>query len=189
MRGKGINYDTGFMPGNHSRPDFDPAVVAAEIRVIARDLGCTSVRITGGDPERIDVAARAAAAESLEVWFSPFPVEVPADGLISLFGDCASRAERLRREGAAVVLVIGRELSLFNPGYLPGTFFYDRSRRLAWPTPRQLVAFARLPKRLNAFLAGAAEAARGEFGGPLTYAAGTWERVDWSRFDIVSATS
>jgi hypothetical protein len=38
MRGKGINYDTGFMPGNHSRPGFDPALVAAEIRVIAREL-------------------------------------------------------------------------------------------------------------------------------------------------------
>ena len=114
------------------------------------------------------------------------PVEVPAADLIGLFGDCAGRAERLRREGAAVVLVIGCELTLINPGYLPGAFFYDRIRRLARPTPRQLVAFARLPKRLNASLAGAAEAARRQFGGPLTYAAGTWEPVDWSRFDIVS---
>lgn len=186
MRGKGINYDTGFLPGNHSRPGFDPAVVAAEIRVIARELGCTAVRITGADPGRIDVAARAAAAEGLEVWFSPFPVEVPAAGLIDLFRDCAYRAEQLRRGGAAVVLVIGCELTLFNPGYLPGTFFYDRIRRLARPGPRQLAAFARLPKRLNAFLAEAAQAARGQFGGLLTYASGTWEPVDWARFDIVS---
>jgi hypothetical protein len=120
------------------------------------------------------------------VWFSPFPVEVPAADLIGLFRDCASRAERLRRDGAAVVLAIGCELTLFNPGYLPGTFFYDRTRRLARPGPRQLVAFARMPKRLNGFLAEAVEAVRGQFGGPLTYAAATWEPVDWSRFDIVS---
>jgi len=186
MRGKGINYDTGFMPGNHSRPDFDLAVVEAEIRVIARELGCTAVRITGGDPERMDVAARAAAAEGLEVWFSPFPVEVAADGLLDLFRDCADRAERLRRDGAAVVLVVGCELTLFTPGYLPGTFFFDRIRRLARPGPRQLAAFARLPKRLNAFLAVAADTARRQFSGPLTYAAASWEPVDWSRFDIVS---
>jgi hypothetical protein len=186
MRGKGINYDTGFLPGNRSRPEFDPVVAAAEIRVIARELGCTAVRITGADPERIGTAAQAAAAEGLEVWFSPFPVEMPAAGLVGLFRDCAGRAEQLRRDGAAVVLVIGCELSLFNPGYLPGTFFYDRIRRLARPGPRQLAAFARLPKRLNAFLAEAAEAARGQFGGPLTYASGAWEPVDWSRFDIVS---
>src|ERR1700733_14998019 len=104
MRGKGINYDTGFLPGNHdSRPDFDPAVVAAEIRIIARELGCTAVRITGGEPGRIDIAARAAAAEGLEVWFSPFPVEVPPGDLLGLIRDCAERAERLRRDGAAVV--------------------------------------------------------------------------------------
>ena len=186
MRGKGINYDTGFMPGNRSRPDFDPAVAAAEMRVIARQLGCTAVRITGADPERIGTAALAAATEGLEVWFSPFPVEVPAAGLVGLFRDCADRAEQLRRDGAAVVLVIGCELTLFNPGYLPGTFFYDRIRRLARPGPRQLAAFARLPKRLNAFLAEAAGAARSRFDGPLTYAAGTWEPVEWSRFDIVS---
>jgi hypothetical protein len=186
MRGKGINYDTGFMPGNRSRPCFDPAVVAAEIRVIARELGCTAIRISGADPERIDTAAQAAAAEGLEVWFSPFPVEVPPGDLIGLLRDCADRAERLRRDGASVVLVIGCELTLFNPGYLPGTFFYDRIRRLARPGPRQLAAFARLPKRLNAFLGEAAVAARGRFGGPLTYASGTWEPVDWSRFDIVS---
>src|SRR3984957_11965450 len=186
MRGKGIKYHTGVMPGNHSSPDFAPEVVAAEIRVIARDLGCTAVRIPGADPERIDVAARAAAAEGLEVWFSPFPVEVAAADLIGLFRDCAGRAERLRRDGASVVLAIGCELTLFTPGYLPGTFFYDRTRRLARPGPRQLVAFARMPKRLNSFLAEAADAFRGEFGGPLTYAAATWEPVDWSRFDIVS---
>jgi hypothetical protein len=56
MRGKGFNYDTGFMPGNRSRPDFDAAVVAAEIRVIARELGRTAVRITGADPEGLDLA-------------------------------------------------------------------------------------------------------------------------------------
>ncbi|HSZ41851.1 MAG TPA: hypothetical protein VK817_17990 [Trebonia sp.] len=185
MRGKGINYDVGFMPGKSSRPDFDPAVVAAEMRVIARELGCTAVRISGADPERIDVAARAAAAEGLEIWFSPFPVEEPAASMLSLFRDCADRAERLRRDGATVVLVIGCELTLFNPGYFPGTLFYDRIRRLAQPGPRHLAAFARMPKRLNAFLAEAADAARGTFGGPLTYASGTWEPVDWSRFDIV----
>ncbi|HEY1619105.1 MAG TPA: hypothetical protein VGG25_15900 [Streptosporangiaceae bacterium] len=186
MRGKGINYDTGFQPGNRSRPDFDPAIVAAEIRVIARELGCTAVRISGADPGRIEVAARAAAAEGLEAWFSPFPCELPPASLLELFGDCADRAERLRRDGAEVVLVIGCELSLFNPGYLPGTYFYDRIRRLARPGPRQLAAFARLPKRLNGFLAEAAQAARSRFGGPLTYASGTWEPVDWSVFDIVS---
>ena len=32
MRGKGINYDTGFFPGGQdSRPDFDPETARKEI--------------------------------------------------------------------------------------------------------------------------------------------------------------
>lgn len=187
MRGKGINYDTGFLPGNHdSRPVFDEAVVAAEMRVIARELGCTAVRVSGSKPQRISIAAEAAASEGLEVWFAPFPPELSTAELIELFRDCADRAEQLRRGGARVVLVAGCELTLFNPGFLPGANSYDRIARLAKPGPRLYTAFARLPKRLNAFLGEAVDAVRDRFGGPLTYAAGTWEPVDWSRFDIVA---
>jgi len=154
MRGKGINYDTGFLPGEHdSRPDFDPAVVAAEMRIIARELGCTAVRVSGSRPERISVAAQAAAAEGLEVWFAPFPPELTTAELIGLFRDCADRAEQVRREGARVVLVMGCEVTLFNPGFLPGTYFYDRMRRLGTPSPRLYASFALMPRRLNAFLA------------------------------------
>src|SRR5690242_6528008 len=86
MRGKGINYDTGFLPGEHdSRPDFDLAMAAAEMRVIARELGCTAVRVSGSRPERISIAAQAAAAEGLEVWFAPFPPELTTAELIELF--------------------------------------------------------------------------------------------------------
>jgi hypothetical protein len=187
MRGKGINYDTGFLPGGHdSRPAFDPAVVAAEMRVIARELGCTAVRVSGSRPERISIAAQAAADEGLEVWFAPFPPELTTAELLELFADCADRAEQLRRAGARVVLVTGCEVTLFNPGFLPGADAYDRIGRLGRPSLRLYASFARLPRRLNAFLAEAADTVRGRFGGPLTYAAGTWEPVDWSRFDIVS---
>jgi len=171
MRGKGINYDTGFLPGNHdSRPVFDQVVVAAEMRVIARELGCTAVRVSGSKPERISIAAHAAAAEGLEVWFAPFPPELTTAELIELSRDCADRAEHLRREGARVVLVTGCKLTLFNPGFLPGANSYDRIARLGKPSPRLYASFARLPKRLNAFLAETADSVRGRFGGPLTSA-------------------
>ena len=45
----GINYDTGVFPGNRkSRPVFRPEQVAFDMKVIARDLQCAAVRITGG---------------------------------------------------------------------------------------------------------------------------------------------
>src|SRR5499425_828640 len=187
MRGKGINYDTGFYPGGRGRREhFDADVVRREMGVIARELRCTAVRISGGDPGRLSVAGEAAAAEGLEVWFSPFPCELAADQLAPLFADCADRAEHLRRSGANVVLVTGCELTLFAAGFLPGGTFHERIERLKSPGPRLYAAFARLPGKLNGFLAATAEAARSRFAGPLTYASGMWEPVDWSPFDIVA---
>jgi len=188
VRGKGINYDTGFYTDPQgSRPQFAPDVVAAEMRIIARELGCTAVRISGGRPDRLSVAAEAAAAEGLEVWFSPFPIDLTTGQMESLFADCADRAEQLRRSGAQVVLVTGCELSLFAVGFLPGDRFTDRITALQAPGPELYAAFGSLTARLNGFLAETAEAVRSRFAGPVSYASGLWEHVDWSPFDIVAS--
>jgi len=187
MRGKGINYDTGFYPaGNSSRPDFDPAIAAQEMRVIARDLGCTAVRISGGDPKRLSIAAQHAAAAGLEVWFAPFPCELTTEELAPLLAECADRAEQLRQAGADVVLVTGCELTLFNQGFLPGSTIYERIGGLSTWGPELQAAFAALPSKLNGLLAETATAARRRFGGPVTYASGIWEPVDWAPFDIAA---
>jgi hypothetical protein len=187
MRGKGINYDTGFSPGGvNSREHFDADVVRGEMRIIAREMHCTAVRISGGEPARLSVAGQLAAAEGLEIWFSPFPCELTTGQLAPLFADCADRAEHLRRSGANVVFVTGCELTLFAAGFLPGGTFYERIQRLKSRGPRLYAAFARLPGKLNGFLAATAEAARSRFAGPLTYASGIWEPVDWAPFDIAA---
>ncbi len=46
-----------------------------ELRIIRDDLHRTAVRVTGGDPERIELAAAFALDLGLEVWFSPYPLE------------------------------------------------------------------------------------------------------------------
>jgi hypothetical protein len=187
VRGKGINYDTGFRPGGHeSRPDFDSAVVAAEMDVIARELSCTAVRISGSDAGRLSKAAELAAAQGLEVWLSPFPCELCGDSMLELFADCARQAESLRTAGARVVLVTGCELSLFAPGFLPGSNVFDRIDGLLAQSPATQAAVARLPSRLNDFLLSAASAARRSFAGVVTYASGMWEPVDWAPFDLVA---
>jgi hypothetical protein len=63
MRGKGICYVTGFvLNGAISRECFDPEVVERELRIIRDDLHCTAVRVIGGDPERLELAAACAAS-------------------------------------------------------------------------------------------------------------------------------
>jgi hypothetical protein len=103
-------------------------VVERELRIIRDDLHCNAVRVMGGDPERPELAATYAADLGLEVWFSPYPLELTADEVLSLLADCAERAERLRQRGAEVVVVTGAELSLMNNGLLPGDTLHERSR-------------------------------------------------------------
>ncbi|TXL88616.1 hypothetical protein EW053_17925 [Streptomyces sp. IB2014 016-6] len=53
----------------------------------------------------------AAAELGLEVWFSSCPLELDPGQILTIFRDCAERAERLRQQGASVVFVAGVELS------------------------------------------------------------------------------
>lgn len=188
MRAKGISYDTGFVRhGEISRSHFDPEAVRRELAIIRDDLHCTAVRVIGGDPERLELAAGFAADLGLEVWFSPYPLEFTADEMLTLFADCAERAERLRRRGAEVVFVVGAELSLMNPGFLPGATQDERLRvLLGQPDPSQLRELVgAVSTRVNDFLGKAVPLVRDRFGGRLSYAAIPLERVDWSLFDIV----
>jgi hypothetical protein len=106
MRAKGISYDTGFIRGGAiSRKHFDPDVVKRELCIIRDDLHCTAVRVIGGDPQRLELAATTAADLGLELWFSPYPLELTTEDMLSLFADCAVRAERLRQRGAEIVFV------------------------------------------------------------------------------------
>ncbi|MFE1773151.1 hypothetical protein [Streptomyces sp. NPDC059008] len=186
MRGKGVQYDTGTFPnGDNTNPRFTPDLAARDMRVIAEDLHCNTVRITGGDPGRISAAAEAAAEAGLAVWYSPFPCEMTEDQLLPYFVECADRAEELRRQGADVVLATGCEISIFNCGYLPGDTFNDRMEPLrAAPEVREK-ALAAIPEPVNAFLAEVARAVRPRFGGPLSYASIPIEHIDWTPFDLV----
>ena len=184
-----MTYDTGFIRnGEISRERLDPAVVRRELAIIRDDLHCNAVQIIGGDPGRLELAASCAAALGLEVWFSPYPLELAPGEILSLFADCAGRAERLRQGGAEVVFVAGVELSLMNPGFLPGDSTGERlGLLLGEPDPglrRERLAGA--STRVNEFLGQAVAVVRERFHGRVTYAAIPYEGVDWSLFDITS---
>ncbi|HEV8563149.1 MAG TPA: hypothetical protein VGR06_43090 [Actinophytocola sp.] len=188
MRAKGISYDTGFVRnGAISREHFAPDVVKRELAIIRDDLHCTAVRVIGGDPHRLELAASCAADLGLEVWFSPYPLELTAEETLALFADCAERAERIRRRGAEVVFVAGAELSIMIRGFLPGDTQHARLRRLLDPAGRERLRalIGDLSGRVNEFLGKAAALVRERFAGRITYAAIPLERVDWAPFDIV----
>ncbi|MFB7493416.1 hypothetical protein ACFC09_01710 [Streptomyces sp. NPDC056161] len=186
MRAFGINYDTGFASGGTTTHEpFLPHIVQREMRVIREDLHCDAVRLTGGHADRLETAARAAADEGLEIWYSPFTNGLTQDELLSFLADAAERAERLRRDGARVVFLTGSEISLFTDGFLPGDTLRERSANLADPAAFRAL-LPRLHTALNAFLARALTEVRARFGGPIGYASVAFEGVDWTPFDIAA---
>ncbi|MEV4760061.1 hypothetical protein AB0J86_33865 [Micromonospora sp. NPDC049559] len=187
MRAKGIAYDTGFVSdGVNSRERLDPETVRRELTIIRDDLHCNAVHLVGADPRRLEFAARTAAELGLEVWLSPYPLDLDPDQILALFLDCAERAERLRAAGARVVFVAGVELSIMNRGFVDGDRLDERLGRLLADPDGRAERITALRSRLDRFLRTAVAAIRERFHGKVTYAAIPFEGVDWTLFDFVT---
>jgi hypothetical protein len=197
MRTIGVNYDTGLeVEGRTTRSAFDQETARRELRVIADELHAKAVRLSGSHLDRLAVAGAEALAAGLDVWFSPVATDLDPDELIAFLTTAATQAEDLRTETAAqavqpeVVLVLGFEISLSCKGFVPGDTMEERLATMmdptTWTDPEKLARMQQGLERWGQVQRQLAEGARGEFGGRITYAAGMWEDVDWSLFDIVS---
>lgn len=186
MRGRGVTYDTGFLSaGTSTREPFDPEIVRREMRVIRDDLHSNAVRVTGGDQNRLKIAATHAADAGLEVWLCPFTNGLTQGELLDLLAGCAEHAERLRQDGAEVVMLTGSELSLFTTGFLPGDTLEERLALIADPL-RLRPVIGEVRARINDFLREAVKIVRARFGGKVSYASLPLEGVNWEPFDIIS---
>jgi hypothetical protein len=186
VKTRGINFDTGFVSaGTTTREPFDADVVRREMQIIRDDLQCDAVRITGGIPERLEIAARHAADAGLDVWFCPFTNGLTRVELLELLADCAERAERVRASGADVVMFAGSEVSLFTSGFFPGETTAERLALLPdHARIREVLGDVRA--RIRDFLPRAVDVIRARFGGKVSYASLPFEGVDWSPFDIIA---
>lgn len=136
--------------------------------------------VNGSNGARLESCARSAADVGLEVWVQPRLIDQPQSDVLGHLADAGRIAELISIDGGTSCLQLGCELSIFPPGLLRGNTYVERMDRLnkSWWTPR-------VHRRLNDYLAQAQQRARATFSGPITYAAGEWERVEWSGFDRI----
>jgi hypothetical protein len=189
MKYWGVHYDVGvhFLPTCLSRPTFDPELIRLEIRAIKEDLHANAVRLVGEDIDRLRYAGMAAVEAGLSVFFNPWFINQTGEQTLAALGPAVKVAEELRAAGGDVTFVLGCEHSLFAFGIIPGSNVYERvgwlvSLRKGAP---QSPTLEQVAEQVNSFLHRAVDLVRASFGGPLTYAAGVWEHVDWTRIDMV----
>ena len=188
---KGVNYDVGVFPYGEmrpSRPHLDPETVRRELEIIKNEMHCNAVRISGRDIDRLALATRYALEQGLQVWFTPVFHEATPQQTMLYLAECADAAEKLRQGNRDIVFVTGCELTFFMKGLVSGDTSQERMRTFTRPWRLLLSSVSRgsFNKRLNKFLADATMEVHRHFKGPVTYASGMWEDVDWAPFDFVS---
>jgi hypothetical protein len=184
MRIKGVNYDVGTVMGVNWRPDYDPEVVDRELAIIANDLRCNAVGISGKDIGRVLLTAEAALTHGLEAWLNPSDwSDKPPAATLAYIMEAARAAQPLHeRHPGKVVLSIGSEFTLFMQGIIPGKTLRQRAMTVR---KTDVVKTGQHNQPLNDFLTKAVAEVRKVFTGPVMYRSLAWEHVDWSNFEII----
>ena len=187
---KGINYDVGtyYKSGICTRPVFDDSTIRKEIGIIRNDLHCDCIRISGYDIERLMKASEFALESGMQVWLSPVFIDATQEQYADYIRECAVASEKLRTKYYNIVFVAGCEFSLYLHGFIKGENCYERiAKMFGIGFLLNAIGFRNQAyKKMNAFLNMTVQSIRSVFHGKLTYASGTWEKVDWKIFDIVS---
>ncbi|MER6670733.1 abortive phage infection protein [Amycolatopsis japonica] len=184
LRG-GVAYDTGVLHAAGdplSRARWSKGQLEREIRVIADELRCPSITAFGTEIGRLAETTSTALRRGMEVYVQPRLYDHPQDQVLAHLAESARQAERLRH-GDDVKFVAGCEHLLFTPGIVPGETYLERIANMGTIPPEE---WPKIMDRLAGFLARAADVARRNFRGRITYASiGGAEPVDWNLFDIV----
>jgi len=114
--------------------------------------------------------------------------EATSQQTLSYLSDCAGVAEEIRRQHDDLVFVAGCELTFFMKGLVSGETARDRMSTFTkpWRLVLNSIMMGSFNKRLNEFWSEGVPEIRARFKGPITYASGMWEDVDWTPFDYVS---
>lgn len=136
MNVMGVTYDVGMpvIEGGITRETLTADIVDREMQVIATELHCTAVRITGQDIARLKMAADIAARHGLDIWLSPSLHDADEQSALNKIIDAANVCEELQKHGVQVILVIGCELSIFMAGFIPGCNTLERLTMLSDPS-------------------------------------------------------
>ncbi len=184
---RGVCYDIGMrLTGGYlSRPTLSEETIRHDLQAV-KELGCNAVRLYGSLLDRMEYAARVAREHDLAVWISPRSIDLLTTEAEAFLKPFANFAETLRQKDERVVFCVAGEASLDYKFGATDVWYLDRARAVFSRRSMfsNLFGFGRW-KQLRHFLHSLSRFARSHFRGPVTYAAGHWEKVEWEQFDAV----
>lgn len=187
---KGINYDIGtrYTPTFITREKLSQQSIKAELHQIKNQLHCNAVRIYGERINYLRYATEVALSYGLQVWFSPRFINASPNVTKRKILQFAAVAQNLFEQNQNVVFIIGNEFTLDMQGLSKGNSYQERAGNIVSTSLKSWIPLIgkSINDPLNKFLRELVVEVRKIFKGKITYAAGSWEDIDWSIFDIVS---
>ncbi len=183
---KGINYDIGtrYTPPFITRAELNRPMIKQEMLIIKNQLGCNALRIYGEKFDYLEFSSEAALSYGFKVWLSPRFIDRTPSTTKGLIMQAAVIAQKIWEMDKGTVFIIGNEFTLDMKGFIDGNTYQQRGENLTFAIAKSLLIDYN--KQLNLFLSEVVLEVRKIFKGKITYAAGFWENIDWSIFDIVS---
>lgn len=188
---RGINYSVGirYVSGGHEpiRPNLQE--MRTDLKAIQQELHCNAIRIYGDELDRIVECTQIAFNLGLEVWASPRKIDLEMSDTVEYIRSCAQELQQVNSPDRKLTLVVGCEFTIDLRGLVPGRSIYDRLRTIFNPLSFVKNAFGVRPgynEKLGRLLTDTVRSAREVFSGAITYAAGMWEEISPSLFDVLS---
>ena len=179
VRLKGIDFTPGFRDG--AWKPLSEEQMEEDLDVINRELGCNAVRIFGDIDGLIIRCAEIALTKSFDcIVLAPRYIDATVEETVKRVGTFAEQAEKLRQSSHAVELCVANELSIEALNLVPGGGGYESRAFKANTADWSL---------FNKVLTNLVAVSKKSFMGKISYSAGFWESVNWSRlgFDVIGS--
>jgi hypothetical protein len=182
---RGVNYNVGISLWRNIYRSPEDEEMKEDLTVTHNELKCEVIRIFGDNEEKMLKCGEMAFEVGFKkVLLNPMYIELPINQTAKRIIDFAKKtqiaSEKINRY---FILVIDNEASVNSKG------IYDsptRNQRIAEVSQHKGQSEYRI--RLNNYLRQVASETKQIYKGDISYAAGSWEEVDWANipFDVIS---
>lgn len=178
---KGVCYQVGVRQWAGGFPSISEEEMRECLSVIL-ELNCNALRIYGNIDENILKCAEIAVELGFKViGLSPRYIDCTRKETLARFAKFAKESAYLTKRSPNILMIVGNELTLDSREWVDLPTYNERANK---PDERR-----KNPERINDFLSDLIACIPTDFAGKITYARGSWEKVEWNdpRFDIVSS--